>query len=80
MAGREKLAGSQEEEVGAGSAQEVEAVLGLSEGDGPLVLRLQRRNCSHRGQHTPTHTRYVPYNNTYRVHTKTLNVEWTTAV
>lgn len=38
MAGREELAGSQEEEVGAGSTQEVEAVLGLSEGDGPLVL------------------------------------------
>lgn len=38
MAGGQELAGSQEEEVGAGSAQEVEALLGVSEGDGTVVL------------------------------------------
>lgn len=38
MAGGQELAGSQEEEVRAGSAQEVEALLGVSEGDGAVVL------------------------------------------
>lgn len=56
MAGGQELAGSQKEEVGAGSAQEVEALLGLSEGDGAVVLRLQRGNGGNRGQHTTTYT------------------------
>lgn len=56
MAGGQELAGSQEEEAGAGSAQEVEALLGVSEGDGAVVLRLQRGNGGNGGQHTTTYT------------------------
>ena len=59
MVGGEELADPQEAEVGAGTTPEVEAVLGVSKGNRPALLWLQRGGTHIRDQHTEAYPRLV---------------------
>ena len=57
MVGGEELVDPQEAEVRAGATPEVEAVLGVSQGNRPALLRLQRGGTHIRDQYTEAYPR-----------------------
>ena len=58
VAGGQELAGAQEAQDRAGRAPQLEALLGVSQGHHPALLRLRRGDRHHTEQRAPTHPGY----------------------